>query len=164
MERKDYLLIVILIIVAVFLGCAIMMKHVRVIVAPQEVPRADYMSARFFLPRADATEDLALGDVMTGIMVLGGVKGLELTSKQKSDIQAVLNDIKPKQAEYEKVLKDIDDSIKKLNRILSSKQRKYIAQNRGELGSKMREGGEIDSSIPGQDIVESLEKSLSETK
>jgi len=164
MERKDYLTIVVLILVAVFLGFVIMMKHVKVIVVPQESQRANFAAARFFLPRSEASDNLALGDVMTGIMVLNNEKGLELTSKQKSDIQSVLNDIKPKQAEYEKVLKDIDDSFKKLSRILTNKQRQYLAQNRGELGTKMQEGNSNDTSVPGQDILESLEKSLTGTK
>lgn len=158
MERKDYLLILILILAAVFLGSVIMMKNVRVAMVREESPKSEITSNKFLLPRPAPGEDLSLADVMTGIIVLDKEKGLELSSKQKSDIQTVLNEIKPKQVEYEKVTKDIDESVKKLNKILSPKQLKYLAKNRGELSSKMRGVGGSES--PDQSILQNLEKSL----
>lgn len=162
MERKDYLLIVILILAAVFLGSVIMMKNVRVAMVREELPKDDITSNRFLLPRSAPSEDLSLGDVMTGIMVLDKEKGLELSSKQKSDIQTVLNEIKPKQEEYEKVTKEIDGAVKKLSKILTPKQLNYLAKNRGELSSRMRRSGGSES--PDQNILQNLEKSLGAEK
>ncbi len=157
MERKDAYLIIILIVIALFLGYVIAMVRppLAVITKPGQSPTILNV---LFHPRPKPIE-LSAQNIMSGIMVLNKEKGMELSSKQKQDVKSVIDDIRKKQEDYKNLQKDLDTSRKKLEAILIAKQLKFLKENRADLFNRARISGP-QGGAPGQNLLEDLEKSI----
>jgi len=161
MERKDAYLIIILIVIALFLGYVIAMVRPPLAVITKPGQSATIINVLFH-PKPRPVE-LSAEDTMSGIMVLNREKGMELSAKQKQDVKSVIDDIRKKQEEYKNIQKDLENSRKKLEGALTEKQLKFLKENRADLFTRARTTGS-QAGAPGQNLLEELEQSIAGKK
>ncbi|MDQ7824835.1 MAG: hypothetical protein RDV48_18700 [Candidatus Eremiobacteraeota bacterium] len=155
MGKNDAYLIVLLIIIAVALALGIMVKnaHLAVMTEPQQT-RSNVLVI-FEAPRT--TDRLSLDDVLMGVMMLGSSKDVSLNESQKTEIQKIIGDMRPKQEEFKTFVKSVDGIVKKMANVLTERQKTYIHQNMDNLRMGLSSD---EAAAPGQNIIDMLEKDL----
>ena len=156
MERKDAYLIIILMIISVLLGYAIIVKKppTAYITKPGQKPNI----ISFFLKPKQKQPEFRVEEVIKGMMVLNSEKGYELSDQQKQQVKDIFNNVKKKQEEYNAIKDNMDKLQSELEGVLTTKQLKYLKENRYGLMSMLQE---VDKGKnQSQDLMEKLEDSL----
>ncbi|MDQ7824836.1 MAG: hypothetical protein RDV48_18705 [Candidatus Eremiobacteraeota bacterium] len=131
MEKKDALVIIILIILATFLGSVIVTQRPPRAVVTRKGEKANVVNI-FIHPKLKQP-DLTINQLISGTMVLNADREYALNDRQKKDMLACLGEIKQKQQDYKKLSNEIDDSKDKILKVLTEKQVKFITQNKEEI-------------------------------